>query len=250
MKTIIIDDNQKSRDFLEGLLLKYCPEISLMGKAFDITEGKHLIEQVKPELVFLDVEMPGGTGFELLKQFSSIDFKVIFTTAHEKYALTAIKFSALDYLLKPIDSRELQQAITKVKASIDREFSQLKIQTLLQNINTTPAAQEQKIVLKDKYGMQVTLLKDVIRLEAENSYTQFFIKDQKPLIISKPLKDYEKILPQEQFFRCHKSHIVNMKYLLRYDKREDEILMMQDGSKVPVSRRKLDVLLEKMNSHL
>jgi len=249
MKAIIIDDNQKSREFLEGLLLQYCPDLSLLGKAFDIKEGKHLIEKVKPELVFLDVEMPGGSGFDLLQQFSVIDFKVIFTTAYEKYALTAIKFSALDYLLKPIDSQELLQAVHKAKESVSKEFSQLKIQTLLQNIKV-PADQEQKIVLKDKYGMQVTPLKDIIRMEAENSYTQFFIKNQKPLIISKPLKDYEKILPQEQFFRCHKSHIVNLDYLLRYDKREDEVLIMQDGSKVPVSRRKLDTLLEKMKNTL
>lgn len=254
MKTIIVDDNQQARNFLRTLIQQFCPELELLGSASNIQEGRFLIEQVHPELVFLDVEMPNGTGFDLLQQLPQVDFKVIFTTAHEKYALQAIKCSALDYLLKPIDIEDLLLAVGKAKEerqqSTEEGTSQLKVQTLLQNLQATSAQGEQKLLLNDKYGMQVTQVKDIIRLKADNNYTHFFIKDQPPLLISKPLKDYESILPSQQFFRCHKSHLINLSYLLRYDKREDEVLILQDGSKVPVSRRKVDVLLEKMKNSL
>lgn len=254
MKTIIVDDNQQARNFLRTLIQQFCPELELLGSASNIKEGRFLIEQVHPELVFLDVEMPNGTGFDLLQQLPQVDFKVIFTTAHEKYALQAIKCSALDYLLKPIDIEDLLLAVGKAKEerqqSAEEGTSQLKVQTLLQNLQATSAQGEQKLLLNDKYGMQVAQVKDIIRLKADNNYTHFFIKDQPPLLISKPLKDYESILPSQQFFRCHKSHLINLNYLLRYDKREDEVLILQDGSKVPVSRRKVDVLLEKMKNSL
>ncbi len=253
MKTIIVDDNPKAQNFLSEQIQRYCPNLTLLGKANNIQEGKLLIEQIQPELVFLDIEMPTGTGFDLLRQLPATDFKVIFTTAHEKYALKAIKFSALDYLLKPIDLDELLQAVNKAKETTQetsgQDLSQLKIQTLLQNLQNPPAEQ-QKILLNDKYGMQVTLVDDIIHLKADNNYTQFFIKGQSPLLVSKPLKDYEKVLPAQKFFRCHKSHMINLNYLLRYDKREGESLILRDGSQIPISRRKLDVLLERMKNTL
>ena len=244
MKTIIIDDNESAQESLEELIQTYCPQLTLAGKAFNIQEGQKLIEQVSPALVFLDVEMPTGTGFELLQQLPEIYFKVIFTTAHEKYALKAIKFSALDYLLKPIDAEELVEAVSKTQQDTQQNEFELKMETLFQNLANNQT--DQKMMLRDKYGFQITSVKDIIRLEADRNYTHFFIKDQKPLLISKSLKDYEKLLPPEQFFRCHKSHIVNLNYLLRYDRREDDILIFQDGSKVPVARRKLEMLLERI----
>lgn len=247
MKTVIIDDNLNAQEFLEELLKLHFPDLILLGKACDIHEGKKLIASTNPDLVFLDVEMPQGTGFDLLQQIKEINFQVIFTTAHEKYALQAIRFSALDYLLKPIDATELSNAIDKARENTQKELSQLKINTLLQNlgqqINT-----DQKIVLKDKYGMQITAVKDIVRLEADNNYTRFFIKNQSPILVSKSLKDYESILPKHCFFRCHKSHLVNLDYLLRYDKRDEEILVLSDKSSVPVSRRKVDLLIDKIKN--
>lgn len=247
MKIIIIDDNQQALEFLLELLKIYCPDLTLAGKASNIQEGKALIESVQPELVFLDVEMPTGSGFDLLEQLQSINFKVIFTTAHEKYALKAIRFSALDYLLKPINSEELIAAVNKARLDKQKEVNQLQINTLLQNLQNPPP-QDQKILIKDKYGMQITLIKDIIRLEADGNYTKFFIQNQKTLMVSKPLKEYEAMLPFEQFFRCHKSHLINLAYILRYDKREEEVIILSDGSKVPVSRRKLEALMQKMTS--
>lgn len=242
---IIIDDNPNAQEFLAELLKTYCRDLTVLGKANDIFEGKKLIKELHPDLVFLDVEMPNGTGFDLLQQLEEINFKVIFTTAHEKYALKAIKYSALDYLLKPIDSNDLIEAIKKAQAENEQDFSKLKIKTLLQNLENSPV-QTQKIMLKDKYGMQITPIQDIIHLEADNNYTRFFIKNQDSILVSKSLKEYEMILPKNHFFRCHKSHLVNLDYLVRYDKKDDDILILKNGNKVPVSRRKLEVLMDRL----
>lgn len=247
MNTLIIDDNPNAQEFLEELLKIYCKNITLIGKANDIFEGRKLIEALNPELVFLDVEMPNGTGFELLQKLDNINFKVIFTTAHEKYALKAIKYSALDYLLKPIDSNDLVEAVEKAQTENTEDFSQLKIKTLLMNLEGS-SDKIQKIMLKDKYGIQVTAIQDIIHLEADNNYTKFFIYNQNPVLVSKSLKEYELLLPKNQFFRSHKSHLVNLDYLVRYDKKDEDILILKNGNKVPVSRRKLEVLMEKIKS--
>jgi len=248
MNTIIIDDNPNAQEFLEDLLKIYCKDLTLVGKADDVLTGKKLIETFKPELVFLDVEMPNGTGFDLLQQLDEIGFKVIFTTAHEKYALKAIKYSALDYLLKPIDALELVEAVKKAQTRDKPQLSQLKINNLLQNLDKS-SAQTQKILLRDKYGMQVTTIQEIIHLEADDCYTKFFIQNQEPIVVSKPLKEYEALLPKAQFFRCHKSHLVNLDYLLRYDKKDDNILILRNGNRVPVSRRKLEVLIHKLENN-
>lgn len=169
MKTLIIDDNKNAQESLEELLQAYCPQLRLEGKAANIQEGKTLITQVNPDLVFLDVEMPNGTGFDLLHELPMIDFKVIFTTAHEKYALKAIKFSALDYLLKPVDAEELVEAVNKIEPETPQNDWTFKMETLFQNLANNQT--DQKIVLRDKYGFQVTPVKDIIRLEADRNYT-------------------------------------------------------------------------------
>ena len=248
MNTIIIDDNPNAQEFLEDLLKMYCQELTIVGKADNIFEGKQLIENLSPELVFLDVEMPKGTGFDLLQQLDTIDFNVIFTTAHEKYALRAIKYSALDYLLKPIEVNELLAAVKKAQTRDEQQLSQLKVNNLLQNLGKN-AAQTQKLMLRDKYGMQITAIQEIIHLEADDCYTKFFIQDQEPVIVSKSLKEYELLLPKDQFFRCHKSHLINLEYLLRYDKKEDNILILRNGNQVPVSRRKLEVLIKKLENN-
>lgn len=245
MRTIIIEDTDAARNILTAYIKKLCPNLELIDVAKNVKEGLELIKKVKPQLVFLDVEMPDGTGFELLKSLPSIDFKVIFTTAHERYALQAIKFSALDYLLKPIDPEELVEAVAKAKASTEEENSGLKIKTLLQNIEATQNAPK-TLVVKDKYGIQLVNIEDIIRLEAMGNYTQFHIKNQSSILVSKTLKEYETMLPVKHFFRSHYSHLVNLDYLLRYDHREGNVLMLKDGSEVPLATRKKALLLERI----
>lgn len=245
MQTIIIEDNHLARKFLSDLLSEHCPNIQLCGTASNIHEGRELIREVQPELVFLDVEMPQGTGFSLLENIKNIDFQVIFTTAHEKYALQAIKYSALDYLLKPVDVDDLLQAVEKAAQQQPQDVSALKIQTLLQNLDNQPSSVK-KLVLKDRYGMQIVKVQDIIRLEADGSYTKFYLNNGKTFTISKSLKEYDNLLPNKDFFRCHQSHLVNMEYLDRYDTRNGDMLQMIDGSEVPISRRKREMLIGKI----
>lgn len=174
-----------------------------------------------------------------------IHFKIIFITAHEKYALKAIKFSALDYLLKPISPEELIQAVSKAKQEIQKEITGLKVNALLQNLEPHSNNHKQ-IILKDKYGIQPTNISDIIRLEASGSYTQFFIQNQESIVVSRVLKEYAALLPEEQFFRCHQSHLINLDYLLRYDKRDGDFLILKDGTKVPLAMRKKELLLDKL----
>lgn len=248
MNTIIIDDNPSAQQFLADLLQIHCKEVVLLGKAYNIVEGKKLIQLLHPELVFLDVEMPKGTGLELLQQLEQVNFKVIFTTAHEKYALKAIKYSALDYLLKPIDPSELITAVNKAQAKDEQQLSKVKMNNLRKNLGEN-SAKNQRIILKDKYGMQITTVQEIIHLEADDYYTKFFIQDQTPVVVSKPLKEYEAILPKDQFFRCHKSHLVNLDYVMRYDKKDDNVLILKNGNLVPVSRRRLESLMNRLENH-
>ncbi len=247
MKIVLIEDNPAARRNFLDLLDHYCSDIQFVGEAENVAKGIELIQNRQPDLVFLDIEMPDGTGFDVLQNLPEINFQVIFASSHEKYALKAIKFSALDYILKPIDPEELVQAIEKAKSEVTYHKTSKKVQTLIHNIND----QQQnltRLVLKDKYGIQIVAVRDIIHLEANGSYTKFFIYEQGTLMVSKGLKEYENILSSTQFFRCHQSHLINLDYLLRYDKRDGDYLVLKDKSKVPLATRKKEKLLSIINS--
>lgn len=249
MNVVIVEDNPAAKAMLESLLANLYPNLTIVGWSDTIAEGRTLIETKQPDLVFLDVELPDGTSFELLQQLDSLDFKIIFTTAHEKYALQAIKYSALDYLLKPIDVEELVLAMEKVQEDVEKETVGLKIKTLLKNLQSGEEQGPKRIILKDKYGIQIVNVDDIIHLEAMGNYTKFFIKDKPhPIVNSKILKEYVKLLPEATFFRCHQSHLINVNYLSRYDKREGEVLCLENGSKVPLATRKRDALLKRIQT--
>ncbi|WP_109853470.1 LytTR family DNA-binding domain-containing protein [Aquimarina sp. AU58] len=246
MKVVLIEDNPAARrNFLE-LLNEYCPNVDFIGEATNVAEGVALITASKPDLVFLDIEMPDGTGFDVLRKLPEINFQVIFASSHEKYALRAIKFSALDYLLKPIDPEELVEAIKKAKSELEHHKTPQRVQTLIDNINEQ-SKEPTRLVLKDKYGIQIVFVKDIMHLEANGSYTKFFIHKQDSLLVSKGLKEYENILSSQQFFRCHQSHLVNLDYLLRYDKRDGDYLVLKDKNKIPLATRKKEILLKLIN---
>lgn len=246
---LIVEDNVSAREMLEELLSELYPNVDSITGVENITEGLEFIQKNKPELVFLDVELPDGTAFDLLKKINQIDFRIIFTTAHEKYALQAIKYSALDYLLKPINIEELENAIEKIDKEVERQSIDLKIKTLLTNIAEESNQCSRRIILKDKYGIQIVRIEDIIHLEAMGNYTKFFIKNREhPIVNSKILKEYVKLLPESSFFRCHQSHLVNIHYLSRYDKREGDMLVLEDGSKVPLATRKKEALLKIIES--
>ncbi len=245
MKTLIVEDNPSVKRILTDSLHNYCPEVQIIGTADGVMGGVELAKKHKPELLFLDVEMPDGTGFDLLKSITPVDFQVIFITAHEKYAVKAIKFSALDFLLKPIDIDELIMAVDKAKTALNQSGVAEKVKALLQNLDQQ-AKTPKKLVLHDKYGVQIVETKDILRMESSGSYTTFYIAEGKSITISKGLKEYEKMLDPETFFRCHQSHLVNLNFLARYDKKKGDFLILKDDSEVPLAGRRRDLLMERI----
>lgn len=245
MKTLIVEDNPSAKRILNNLLDKHCPEIEIIGNATTAMTGNEMIKTCKPELLFLDIELPDGTAFDLLQNTTPLDFQVIFITAHEKYAVQAIKFSALDYLLKPIDIDELIIAVDKAKTALKQSGVAEKVKALLQNLDQR-AKTPGKLVLHDKYGVQIIETEQIIRMESSGSYTTFFINAGRSVTISKGLKNYEKMLDPESFFRCHQSHLVNLNFLSRYDKKNGDLLILKDGSEVPLASRRRELLKERI----
>jgi len=233
MRTIVIDDEIAAIENLQILLNKYCEDIEIVATARSAEEGYALIKKEKPELIFLDVEMPHANGFELLKKFKNPSFSVIFTTAYNQYAIQAIKFSALDYLLKPIDVEELITAVSKVDKKSTADDA--RVDLLMENMDDNAA---KRLALPKDGGYSIVKIENIIRCEASDNYTTFHIKDKKPILVSKTLKEFEKLLPKNNFFRVHQSHLININMIEEYYKTDGAYLLMEDGSTVAISRRK------------
>lgn len=246
VKTIIVDDEKKSREAIAGILRLYCENVELIAEADNIITAAEVIHKNAPHLVLLDVDMPGGNGFELLKQFPNPPFKVVFITAFQEYAVKAFKFSALDYLLKPINPDELVEAVNKTENILEKEHLQLKLETFLSNMENI-TKEIKKIVLKTSENIYVINVQDIVRCEADRNYTVFFISDGKKILVSNTLKEYEEMLGSYKFFRAHQSHLVNVNYIERFEKKEGGSLLMKDGSVVPVSVRKKETLLSMLD---
>ncbi|MEO1050699.1 MAG: LytTR family DNA-binding domain-containing protein [Bacteroidota bacterium] len=241
MRALIIEDNPSVKRTLQTILADECPDVIIEGTAGNVQEGLSLVRSSKIDLIFLDIEMPDGSGFDLLRQLDNLDFQVIFITAHEKYAIQAIKFSALDFLLKPIDPDDVIKAVNKAESEINKHITDQKLDALFANIakdNDLP----KRIALKDKYGVQFVKIEDIVRLKGDGNYTTFFIKSGEAITISKGLKEYESLLLDHRFFRCHQSHLVNLEYLERYDRREGDMLILKGDVAVPLAKRKKDEL--------
>lgn len=245
MNVVIIDNESKFRDTLKGLLDLYCPTIRIIGEAHGVHSGQQIINKVNPHLVFLDIQMDDGTGLDLLRLFPQRNFEVIFTTAYDEFALDAIKLSALDYLLKPLDPDELCAATEKAKASIAQQENQLhytQLKALLQNVGSNNS-NNKKIVLKDVDNVYLVEINEIVRCEAAGSYTQFHLTETRKIVVSKNLREYENTLKPYGFYRSHHSHLFNIHQLDRYDKSLGGSLIMKDGSHIPVSVRRKEPLL-------
>lgn len=241
MRIVLIDDDEVVRDNLKTLLAIYSPKSVVIAEADGVQSGLICLKKYKPDLLLLDVEMRDGTGFDLLSLYGALDFKVIFVTGHNGYAIKAFKFSAIDYVLKPIDPEDLVSALNKAKESMDENEQNLKVANLVQNKQAD--SRDQKIVLKDSGTVYLVLLKDIVRCESETNYTKFFLSDGRKLLISKTLKEYAGLFEGHSFFRAHQSHLINLLHFDRYDKREGGIVHMKDGSSLPVAVRKKDSLM-------
>ncbi len=241
INAVIIDDEKHSRATLQDMIQEYCPEVHIAGMADGCESGVEIIEKCKPGLVFLDIQMPDGSGFRVLEQTKERNFEVIFTTAYDSFAIKAFKYSALDYLLKPIDGIELQNAVEK---AVQRKTnsSGAAVEMLLENLKRKE--KPGKIVLSTFKGLHVVEISQIVRCKSEDYYTRFFFKDKTELLVSKTLKEYESILEDHQFIRPHKSHLINIEFVKNYMKSDGGYILLADGSRIPVARRKKDGIVK------
>lgn len=244
IRTIIIDDEPNNVDTLKQLLLKYCPAIEVVGVAENAQSGREVILNMQPDLVFLDIEMPYGNAFELLNNLSVINFEIIFVTAFDNYAINAIKYSALDYLLKPVNIKELQAAVQKAGDRIKYKNISQKIDTLLFNLNVAKPGL-QKVALPTLEGLVFVNIKELVWLEARGSYTVIYMENKQKITVSRTLKEFEDILPEDNFSRIHQSYIINHNFIKKYNRGRGGTIEMDDGTVIEVSLRKKDDFLAK-----
>ncbi len=250
IKVLIVDDEENSRESLKGKLELFCPEVEILAEAGTVKEGIDAITQHKPDAVFLDIKLAGESGFDILDEIAGnnqLNPEIVFITAHDEFAIKAIKFSALDYLLKPIDPEELVRAIRKIEEHKGLPKNASNLNVLVENIRQASDSPK-KIVVPTSDGMHVIKLADIVRLESSSNYTTFFLNNEKSLLASKTLKEFDNMLTGYNFNRVHKSHLVNMNYLKRYVQTDGGYLILEDGSKIPVANRKKEQLLSTLKN--
>ncbi len=243
MKVIIIDDEARTRKSIADILKFSQQDLNLVAEAENVATGVAAITEHQPDLVLLDINMPDGTGFDLLKKLNDIHFKVIFITAYEEYAVQAFEFSAIDYILKPVDPQKLFDAINKAYQLVEQENISLKLIALFANLENS-VSENKKLVLKTAESIYIVNTNDVIRCESDGGYTQFYLVDGKKILVSRNLKDYEDMLNGFGFYRIHQSHIINIKYIDHYSKTDGGAVVMKDNSCLPVARRKKEHFLK------
>lgn len=242
LRVIIVDDEADSITVLRNLLKNFCPQVTVVGEAFDITEAYELITKLKPNAVFLDIQMPGGNGFSLLKKFNEINFDVVFVTSYDKYAIEAIKLSALHYLLKPIEVEDLQEAVKRIEKNVyGNQQQQNQIHNAIHNMEEI----EKKITVHDKDHVEFLSLNEITHFESERNYTNIYTKGNKKYTSSKNLGEYEEMLrDHERFYRANKSCIVNLNFVSNYSKTEPCIITINNQFNQEVSRRKKQELVD------
>jgi two-component system LytT family response regulator len=248
---LLIDDDLNLRNGMKGLLARYAPDINILGEADSVKNGIKAIEYFQPDVVFLDIQLGDGTGFDILEQLmqkrGSLSFNVVFITAHEQYAVKAFRFSALDYLLKPVDPEDLAKVIEKIKKVVTGSGTYAHIDLLLENIRKK-VDKFKRIALSTSDGIHLFDVSDIIRCESQDNYTKFYIKNNKPVLIAKTLKEYEDLLSEQGFERIHQSHLINLAYLKSYIKKDGGYAVMDDNSHLPISQRKKERLQELLKS--
>jgi two-component system LytT family response regulator len=240
IKAILIDDERNNLINLEQLLKAYCPEVEIIATTMDAATGKTAILQYHPDLLFLDIQMPGKNGFDLLRDLPAYDFEVIFVTAFDQYAIQAVRFAAVDYLLKPLNIEELQQAVGRAMARNRNKKKNLQLENLLQLLQVQK--EEHRIALTTLKETRFIRTPEIVRCESSNNYTAFFLASGEKLTASRPIFEYEELLKDYGFIRCHQSHLVNRKFVKSWVKEDGGYLLMDNGHQVPVSRNKKDVV--------
>lgn len=245
IKSIIVDDEKHGRENLAGLLKEYCPGVILVGEANSARSAIQLIKKEEPQLVFLDIEMPEENGFQLLEHFADINFEVIFVTAYDNYAIKAIRFSAADYILKPINYNELKTAVAKVTTRIQKKEENRRIRELNRNILQPD---NPRIGLPTNDRIEFVEVKNIVHCKGESNYTHIYLHGKKHLLVAKTLVEFEDLLKEYSFVRTHKSHLVNLKHVAAYSKTDGGTLELSNGDRILISRRRKDDVLQMLKT--
>lgn len=245
---VLIDDERNNLDNLHQLLNTYCSEVQVVATAGNADEGRRIILEYQPDLVLLDIEMPGKNGFDLLRSLPQYDFEVIFVTAYDQYGIQAVKFSAIDYLLKPINPDELQSAINKVISKNRFKKQNFQLENFIRIFQQQK--EDQRIALPTQKETRFIPTGDIVRCESSNNYTSFVLVNAEKIIVSKPIYEYEELLSNYGFIRCHQSHLVNKKFIKSLIKEDGGYLSMENGEQIPVSRAKKDLVIDALKNAL
>ncbi|MDA9169020.1 MAG: LytTR family DNA-binding domain-containing protein [Crocinitomicaceae bacterium] len=244
-KVLIIDDENRTRELIAKMIDSFGLDVKAIPEGENVQSGIEAIQKHQPDIVFIDIQMPDGTGFDVLRSIENKNFEVIFITAHEEFAIKAIKFSALDYLLKPVDTNELRSALEKALVRLADNAEPHQFEALQKNILPN---EKRRLVLKTQESVHVVELDQIIRCEADRNYTSFFLQDDKKILVSKTLKEYEILLTGYNFLRVQQSHLININYVDRYDKKNGGAVVMKNGAEVPLSPAKRELFFKKLEN--
>jgi two-component system, LytTR family, response regulator len=246
MKAILIDDEKNNLDNLRQLLLAYCPSVQVVATAMNTTDGKLIIHEHKPDIVFLDIQMPKKSGFDLLRELDQYTFEVIFVTAYDQFAIQAVKFAAVDYLLKPVNIEELQAAVDRAEIRSKQKKQNQQLENLLHLLSQNK--EEHRIALATLKETRFVNTGTIIRCESSNNYTTFFLKDGEKLIVSKPIYEFEELLSGYGFIRPHQSHLINRSYIKSLVKEDGGYLLLENGVQIPISRAKKEDVIRALTA--
>lgn len=249
MKAILVDDEPDGIRTLRKMLELNCPEVVIEATCSSAVCAREKLDEIRPDVLFLDVRMPGKSGLDMLAELPEADFEVIFVTAHNEYLLQALQFSAVDYLMKPVDEDRLIEAVERLKKRLKEEKNSDQASTLLHNINKTGFPLEMRLCLPTQKGFTIVKLEEIIYCEAQRSYTIFRLVNNKSIMISKPLFDYDRLLADTSFLRVHKSFLINLLHVKEYMRGEGGTVVMSNGMEIEVSRRKKEQFLVKVREH-
>ncbi|HEY4061021.1 MAG TPA: response regulator [Puia sp.] len=249
MKAILVDDEPDGIRTLKKLLELHCPEVEIVATCANAAIAEKKLEETRPDLIFLDVQMPGKSGLDMLAELTEKNFKVIFVTAYNEYILQALQFSAVDYLMKPVDEDRLMEAVDRVKKRLKEEKDAGQTEALLHNITKAGSPLEMRLCLPTQKGFTIVKLEEIVYCEAQRSYTIFRLVNNKTIVISKPLFDYDRLLIDTTFLRIHKSFLINLLHVKEYIRGEGGTVMMSNGMEIEVSRRKKELFLAKVKEY-
>lgn len=246
ISAVIIDDEKNNIDNLSVMLKDLFPTLNIIGEAANAVDGEQLIIQLKPDIVFLDIQMPGKNGFELLTSLPAHHFELIFVTAFDQFGIQAVKFSAIDYLLKPVDAEELRKAVQKAINRTAEKKQNRQLENLLDVLQNQHHKDDHRIALPSSKEIRFIRTKEITRCESSNNYTTFYIQNGESIVTSKPIFEYEEILQGYGFIRCHQTHLVNKRFIKSLVKQDGGYLLLEDGTKIPISRQKKELVRKEL----